>query len=81
MCEGGEQVAHGSTPTRCAWCTNGICIAAFQACELPSPEEPASRSSVLPTTREGWGRLIGAALGLGSSLYIAFHVLRYLQLI
>lgn len=35
FCSGGERVSSGNTATLCSYCTNGRCIAAGQACELP----------------------------------------------
>lgn len=43
------------------------------------PARPASRS-LLPTTSEGWGRLIGAVLGIAGCFFIAGSIGKYLNL-
>ena len=63
FCSGGERVSNGKTASRCSGCVNGICASAL-ACEVPEPEPQPTRRRFLPSTREGWGRLIGAGLGI-----------------
>jgi hypothetical protein len=43
---------------------------------LPKPPAPKGRRDLLPATCEGWGRLIGAALGLGGFFLFAREAYR-----
>jgi hypothetical protein len=60
----------------CSSC-RGVCRVPT-ACELPEPAMP--RRSFLPTTSEGWGRLIGAVLGAAGAFFVAGAVGRHLNL-
>lgn len=71
------------TRARCSTCGEGPC-AAGQACLLPIELQPikrrifAARRRWLPTTREAWGRFIGASLGLGGFWLFAREALQRL---
>ena len=71
----------------CGACVSGICRCGL-ACFMPEPDPqppkvPLSKHlhTLLLATPEGRGRLIGAVLGLAGALFIAAHVLRYLQIL
>jgi hypothetical protein len=54
-------------PEECTACQGGICQCAL-ACYQPEPEVQRPKG-FLPSTREGWGRLIGAVLGGGGFVF------------
>jgi hypothetical protein len=81
-CEHGEDVRAGQSSHGCSGCVAGVCGAAL-ACMLPeSDPEPASTPmaqrllQLVPSTPEGRGRAIGAALGLGGFFLFAREAYR-----